>query len=404
MLEYQQFQMVIRDVLNHLSDVAYLENHNLIAPFLSEEEANQPNHIQLLHAKIERSIKSLRPPEDVPSDAAEWRCSRILTMRYLNNMDLHLVADNLGLSQRQVYRELKKGLEALFTVLWKQQTIHTGLVGQAEEASATSDNLSILHDELKNWEINYTISNLYEIVEEAYQLFEQYANNDLCSRVHLDTIDRDLNVRVNPTLTKQGLYKVLSILEDCIQDSEVWMKTRMINEQFSELAITICHSQPLELRNWRIAQLFFIVQGINHSLTEQDDKTSIAISIPMNHPKKALVIDDVASVRSLIQRMLGPFSIQVFGADNIQEAIKLAQLIKPDFILLDILMPNTDGWQAIKMLKFDSETKNIPIFICSVLNEPKLALSLGATGFIRKPINRQALIDTLQQSALIEIE
>lgn len=396
--------MVIRDVLNHLSDIAYLENHNLIAPFLSEEEAKQPNHVKLLHAKLEESIKSLRPPEGIPSDAAEWRCSKILTMRYINNMGLLQVADSLGLSQRQVYRELKKGLEALFSVLWKQQAFHTEKFGQTEEASAASDNISVLHDELKNWEINYTISNLYQIVEEAYQLFEQYASNDLCSRVHLENIDRNLNVRVDPTLTKQGLYKVLSILEDCIQDSEVWMKTRKINEQFSELSITIRHSQPLELTNWNIAQLFFIVQGINHSLDEQGEQTSIAISIPMNHPNKALVIDDVASVRALIQRMLGPFSIQVFGADNIQEAINLAQLIKPDFILLDILMPNTDGWQAIKMLRLDSETKTIPIFICSVLDEPKLAHSLGAAGFIRKPINRQALIDTLQQSSLIEIE
>jgi CheY-like chemotaxis protein len=406
MLDSKQFQLIIRDVLNHLSDVAYLENNNLINPLLSEEEARQSNHVSLLQTKIRESINVLRPPENTPPEAAEWRCFRILTLHFLSGRELYRVEDELGLSQRQVYRELKKGLDALISILWKQQqALQMGMEQRKELQNEILDSydLNILQKELKSWEITYDLSNLYQIIEQAYHLCEYFLNSDLCSRIHYENVDQNLNVRVDNILTKQGLYKILTIVENRIQDSEVWMRTRKLNDHFIELSITIKHDHPLNLNNWQIAQLFFTIQGLNHFLKEQVDVTYISINLPLKNQDECLVIDDVVSVRTLIERMLGPYGIQVFGADNPKEALNLAQLIKPNFILLDILMPKMDGWQMIKMLKSNPETSNIPVFICSVLNEPELSRSFGAAGFIRKPINRLDLINTLQQASLIDL-
>jgi CheY-like chemotaxis protein len=99
---------------------------------------------------------------------------------------------------------------------------------------------------------------------------------------------------------------------------------------------------------------------------------------------------------------LGSYAIQVFGADNFQDALELAQLMKPAFILLDILMPRMDGWQMIKSLKNNPATKDIPIIISSVLFEPELSKAEGAVAYIRKPINRLELIETLQSLDLLQ--
>jgi len=86
-----EFRNNVKDLLNHLSDTAYLENSNLVNLFLSEEEARQTNRLHLLRNKISASIDLLRPPQEIPDNVAEWRCYRILTMRYLRGMELYRI-------------------------------------------------------------------------------------------------------------------------------------------------------------------------------------------------------------------------------------------------------------------------------------------------------------------------
>ena len=103
-MDKTQFRNTLKDILNHLGDTAYLENNSLANLLLSEEESRGGNRIQILRNKISESIEVLRPPADIPTHVAEWRCYRILTLRYLRGLDLYVIEDELGLSQRQVQR------------------------------------------------------------------------------------------------------------------------------------------------------------------------------------------------------------------------------------------------------------------------------------------------------------
>ena len=64
-------------------------------------------------------------------------------------------------------------------------------------------------------------------------------------------------------------------------------------------------------------------------------------------------------------------------------------------------MPKMDGWQMMTNIASNPDTNNIPVIICSVLYEPELSQAVGAKAYIRKPINRLELIDTLQNLDLI---
>jgi CheY-like chemotaxis protein len=185
------------------------------------------------------------------------------------------------------------------------------------------------------------------------------------------------------------------------QNSTIRIQTRKLNDFFIELTFQFHHNKPLVFDNWQIAQLFFTIQGVNHTLVEDQSGTIISIILPLVQQNSCLVIDDVISVRRLIERMLGSYGIQVFGTDDGEYALNLAQLMKPDFILLDILMPKVDGWQMMKNLKSNPETSPIPVIICSVLHEPELSRAVGAEAYIRKPINRLELIHTLQEIGII---
>lgn len=73
----------------------------------------------------------------------------------------------------------------------------------------------------------------------------------------------------------------------------------------------------------------------------------------------------------------------------------MAQESPPRIIVLDVMMPEIDGWEVLGRLRQHPLTSHIPIIICTILAEEELALSLGASGFLRKPVSREAFLGAL---------
>ena len=67
----------------------------------------------------------------------------------------------------------------------------------------------------------------------------------------------------------------------------------------------------------------------------------------------------------------------------------------PAVIISDVMMPEEDGWEFLASLKQDEQTRDIPFIVCSVLNEPQLAIMMGATAYLPKPVSQQALLNAL---------
>jgi CheY-like chemotaxis protein len=110
-----------------------------------------------------------------------------------------------------------------------------------------------------------------------------------------------------------------------------------------------------------------------------------------------LVVDDDPQVHDLLGAMLTREGYRVLHANNGREAIVRARKELPAAILLDIMMPQIDGWTVLTELKEDAGLASIPVVIVSMLDERPLGLSLGAAEFITKPVDRSKLIATLAQ-------
>jgi signal transduction histidine kinase/CheY-like chemotaxis protein len=109
-----------------------------------------------------------------------------------------------------------------------------------------------------------------------------------------------------------------------------------------------------------------------------------------------LVVDDDATVRSLLAKTLEKEGYCVISACNGVEALALARQHTPQAITLDVLMPQMDGWGALKELKADPALRDIPVIIVTVLNERGMAIPLGAADFMTKPVDRQRLTAILR--------
>ena len=105
--------------------------------------------------------------------------------------------------------------------------------------------------------------------------------------------------------------------------------------------------------------------------------------------KKILIVDDYKeNVDILVEALIDKY--QVYAALNGSDALKLADKVNPDLILLDIMMPVMDGYETIRNLKEKDETKDIPVIFISALSEisnKKRGFDLGAVDYITKPFD-----------------
>lgn len=119
-----------------------------------------------------------------------------------------------------------------------------------------------------------------------------------------------------------------------------------------------------------------------------------------------LVVDDLEPNVKLLQTKLEAEYYDVITASNGFEAITQATEHKPDIILLDVMMPEMDGFEACKRLKEDPETSHIPVIMVTALNEPSdrvQGLESGADDFLTKPINDVALFARLKSLVRLKI-
>jgi len=112
----------------------------------------------------------------------------------------------------------------------------------------------------------------------------------------------------------------------------------------------------------------------------------------VNAPGSVLVVDDDGDVRALVVELLTRSGYDVTEAPNGREALKLLYEQRPDLVLLDISMPELDGWATLERIR---ELSDVPVLMLSALGaelEKVRALRAGADDYVTKPFGRQELL------------
>jgi CheY-like chemotaxis protein len=87
----------------------------------------------------------------------------------------------------------------------------------------------------------------------------------------------------------------------------------------------------------------------------------------------------------------------VIGAPDGHAGLQLAREVQPDAILLDILMPDTDGWQVLNDLKMDQATVDIPVILLTIVDKKALGFKLGAAAYLLKPLDPTLVLEALRR-------
>ena len=112
---------------------------------------------------------------------------------------------------------------------------------------------------------------------------------------------------------------------------------------------------------------------------------------------RVLVIDDDATVRSLMRRYLSREGFDVITAVGGQEGLEFARKLHPSVITLDVFMPDMDGWSVLQAIKQDAELSRIPVIMMTISDEKQKGFTLGASGYLTKPVDRVQLAQLLDR-------
>ncbi len=118
---------------------------------------------------------------------------------------------------------------------------------------------------------------------------------------------------------------------------------------------------------------------------------------PLRRSGTILVIEDDQAARDLLVGQLRAAEWRVAEASSGVEGLKLARQIRPCAIVLDVIMPELDGWAVLKILKNDPELSQIPVVLCTIVDDRKKGFALGAADYLLKPVKRQDLVATLSR-------
>lgn len=438
-IDRQQFAEHVREALAHLYDHRYLQAHPLAE--LLEAGSGAEATGRTLHRVLVEAIHRMRPPADLCPNSASWRKYRYLQLRYIQARSAADVAQELGISERQAQRDQRQAMDELASLLWLDHLrgVRTGYPprpnGGADETAPPpqtaagpfdSDSLEQEITRIGNASGEEPVR-VPEITQGVLATIARLAADKQVTL--LARVPDDLPLAaVGRSALRQAL---LGLLVYGIGQSGAKSVELSANGAQRRINLCVCVTTaalsppsttptsngqlegpdgglprraaespaagPDSDNRLAVARRLIEMQGGSVRIGAVEGLLSIDVELPCTVSATVLLIDDNPDVLRLFERYLAGGVSRVLRARTAQEAIELARMNHPDVITLDVMMPSQDGWEILQVLKNDEETQTIPVIVCSVLREQELALSLGASDFLAKPITQQALLRAVQR-------
>lgn len=381
----------VKQLLEHLYDLPFLQQHPLAVHAAAIPTVSASTPSQALRELLVRSIEIPGSPPNRTLGVHD-RHLKLVYLHYVDGMTIQEAAHNLAISERQAYRDLQRGAEAVAGAFWEMLGAARDVTGRNEISSPMS-----MQAEVDRVMLHVTNVDLAALVNYAIQAVQKIAQQrQLTLLANLPTTP--CIIRANKVVAQQLVVCCLSQIIQSLESTTVQLI--VINRpRFVELEVRIEGDYPsASVTDFdALATQLFDRLGWSYAWrTDRSAETTFSMTAPTDL-RYLLVIDDNESLPDLLDRYLMNMPYRIATVTNPSDGLRLAQELLPDVIMLDILMPNMDGWELLQRLRNCTRTADIPIVVCSVFNDPELAQSLGATLFLPKPLSRELFLGALQR-------
>lgn len=404
------FHTQLRLALGSLYNPPTLRKSPLVKVFGIEQKRNPALALQAI---LLEAIEALRPAA-APAQSDAWRLYQVLRRRYTEQVQQAQVADDMGLSTRQLQRTESQARAELGAYLW--HTHHIGdrlpelLVLLQEADTEPQPPVERAVEESRSQELDYLSRSLMlqqvHVGQAVDAVFETVAPLAAAAGVVLNAgIPHDLPpLLVQEPLLHQALVNLTCCAIEQVRGKPLRVVAAVqgpdlilgIQAGDQSAAMQECGAHELIKT---AGQLLALCGGsLAARCSKQPEAAFCAeLALPALEQTLIVVVDDNVDTQQLYSRHLAGSRYRVAGALNASAGMELALEDMPHAIVLDVMMPDRDGWALLGQLREHPATSHIPVIVCSILPQEQLALVLGAAEFLRKPVSRDDLLAALER-------
>jgi CheY-like chemotaxis protein len=396
----------VADAYEHLYDLVRLRSHPLTNLLFPTSEQSRKENAWKLHTLLINLIEELKPLPGTPKHSREWRRYKLMELRYIDGLTVEQVVTKIAIGRRHYYRERRAVMETIAEII-RHRHLKKSL--QSREFSFTSKSAEISNPmEMVRLEAaRISQENRFGSIEEVVQGVCKYIEDMLLRHKHIIKMDFSATastVTVDKTLFRQLFLALLVFIIKHTEQAPIHITARSEESNVNLVVIAVSpkviHPTEKSEQQGQLTTFDEIAKlcGVTISpMMVNDSILGFELYISSYHDRTILVVDDNEDIHELFKRYLSPNKYRVATAKNAPEALSLAKKLQPYAITLDIMMADQDGWDLMQILQNHPDTRHIPIIVCSVLSQKELALFLGASAYLEKPVNEEALISTLQK-------
>jgi CheY-like chemotaxis protein len=395
-MDREQLLLEIRSALLHLDDPVYLESHPLAARLSLVTQTSEASLGQLLRRTLRLAIEALDPGAGTPVSTPEARCYQVLHRYAIARQSVIAIASQLDISERQAYRALRRGIEALARILFPEG--ESGASGSPAGSRSTAeprlrealDRLSAASDQ------EVDVTRLVRDVVESARPLAQSRSIDMV----LVSEAEGTRVAANRVMLRQAILNLASHAISAHTAERLILRLCRAGENVC-VEFTYRPQAGIDLTRpqspYVIATQLLDMLSLSWSRRETDEGTvTISIAIPLTREHTVLIVDDNEGLVQLFRRYLQQHPYRVSAAHNYAQALEIMASLQPDVLIIDVLMPDLDGWEVLQALRAHKSAAKTRCIVCSIINDPQLAAALGADAFLHKPVDRARLLQTIE--------
>jgi CheY-like chemotaxis protein len=394
-LNDKQFTAALRSSLHYLYELDQLHRNPLIGFF---GLAGRMDAALTLQQIIMDAIQALKPGDGDPPQSSAWRFYDLLFFRYVRGDERLKVANQLGISDRQLAREQNKAIQALALYLWKtykldhsQITRHTS-PDELTDANTGEQQTNTWVDALPSEKPAPWKSTLLSVMDLIHSLIRENNVN-----IRYEPREDLPDLLVPQVAIRHSMLTVLGWMVPQARHGDMIVKPSLLGQTLIisvQIPGRVLASESLD-PGIGVARQLIERAGGSLDLVSETSLAEIRLAIPTLPQIPVLVIDDNPDTIQLFQRYVQGSRYFIVGLQEPAGAHQLIDEINPRILLLDVMMPELDGWDLLIQLRMSGKLRNTSILICSILPQEVLARSLGANGFLQKPVLPQDFLNML---------
>jgi len=403
---FEEFEQSLQGALRHLYDPTY-QPHQVVWEVTG---CNPRDGVERVQATIIRAIEDLSPSPAVPPTAPIRCIYELLYPRYIHVLTQEEAAARLGITPRHLRRRQREAVHVLAKHLWEQRGLGTPMeISPSPDETAqpqmvalkdttSPEWLSQVRQELASLQVSSPgiVTDVDKAIRGAAQIGRTLAaRQDV--RLVTEYVEPNLSAAIHPSALRQALIAAIVQVTQCMSSGEITLRAER-DDRHIKITMT---AQPVAmdgLPELTLCQEILAVHGGSIEVSHEQQRTFIWMELPSSEEVIVLVIDDNADLVHFYQRYTTGTRYRIVHASEGQLVWEIIEAAAPGIIVLDVMLPDVDGWELLTHLRKNSATCSIPCVVCSVIREKELALALGAAVYVPKPVHRGQFIRALDQA------